>query len=119
MEAFRPLFKLEVTVEADLSPVSAAGFAAFQAWHDRVEAVIAAAGMPAQRAVTARIVPTPELLEFLASGRAFRVESDLLFPVGGGAKDFAPRPVPADLPLTIVTDPPEDAPGADVTGVPV
>ncbi|NBE05943.1 hypothetical protein [Paragemmobacter ruber] len=78
-----PLRKLEVEVEADLDAVCQAVSQSACAWADALEAQCEAMGMPDRRAVQVRVVPSAALLDLLASGAAFRVESDFIMAVKG------------------------------------
>ncbi len=84
------LRKLEVDLDLDLEELTQAQWAPVQRFIDSVEALIETVGMPWQRNVSVRVVPTEELLALLSTGRAFRVESDFVVGIDGGAKTFAP-----------------------------
>ena len=81
-----PFRRLEVEIDADLDAISEAVSACAVAWANAVEAQCNAVGMPAQRAVQCRVVPSAELLTLLAKGRAFRAQSDFLVQVQGAAE---------------------------------
>lgn len=84
------LRKLQVSLTVDSEAMARAQWDAVDRFAQAVEGVIEAAGLPAQREVSAHVVPTGELLALLASGRAFRVESDFVVGIDGRAKTFAP-----------------------------
>lgn len=75
------LRKVELNVTADLEAVSEAVSATAINWATALEDHLKAVGLPSARTVQCSVVPSDELAELLASGRAFRVETDFLLPV--------------------------------------
>lgn len=78
------LRKLEVTLTADMDAISEAVARVGVGWAERLEAHCEANGLPTERGVKARVVPTAELLDLLACGKAFRIETDFKAMMEGG-----------------------------------